>query len=1144
LLALATIVLLSVLVFGVLQLKSTKNYIAGKVEEVFAQRFEGVLSIGSLDGIIPYEFRMSAIRIYPDSTSLNPMLTADSLNMGIEPFQLLNDKVVFTRFDITNPVIDLNNEDGESLASAFQARNEVMDSSSDTAGTEFAFFIPNIRVRNGEIDLGKQEMKDSTFILPEEIKLQKLDADMFVDMSKEQRFLDIDNLKFELQGGNIDDFRFSGQIFSDRNFLEFNAFRLVAGSSYIDFDFEMGEVDFLSAPFGELMKRADLRLSVSESYLDLRELDEVYSGDIPLENLSLNIKVEGKLDDLDFERLSLRSNEHLLVMNGKLRNVNRPEEIQYDFNLEQAYADGYDLPLSNLSEIQKEAIRELSYSGYFQGDADSLKINFDLNSSRGHLGLDGILALQQEQGYDFDLRIDSLDLGQLLSPSISRSNINGDIHIDSDKLNPLAGMGNLDIMLQDSRVNQYQFDLIRIRSDLENGQLKPLFFVSSDEAFANLNANINLNNDLYAYNVDGEVRNLDITDFADINGLEYTKTDFNLDVEAQGNNLADLFGKLSLDVTSSIVNGDSLDLHQLYIDLNAPDEARVLRLTSTPIDMVLSGDINPERIRKVVLHWMDYFVKRYENEIIFAADHGVYEDSTGIERLELSYDLRAKDLSILNSYIPALPEITSNAQFIGNINADSRNLLFNLSLVDVFNSFDEVIIDSLTTQITGNFRYNSLIRDFSGLEINTRVKNVEIGDYRLQGIQLQSKLQNDSLYFYQKVDSLGEDARFELLADLRLKENEHALHIRDLLLGNNNYQWLNLSQPIIRYNNQEKLIIDEFLAVNDEQLIRLNGVISSDVSDSMQYNIQNIDLSDLSELINGRIDFAGIMNGDFATRSLTQSPSIQGRLEIERLSFSENVVGDITINSSFNRDLNRFDTQINILTDSTKYPEYFIRNNRSGQNISIDGYINAPDLQTQTVPDSLYYFDLAFNDIDMWIFPFIAPKVFREMEGRVTGSGYFRGNLEEYDFEVAYSADESIYIQPRFLETYYYAQGQLVFSSARGLQFNDFFIIDPSGGMATLNGYYDFNNFSQNHDIDLRLEMDEFHFLNNSFSIDIPFYGDAYGSGIVRMSGTSFNPVIATEGPLILTQGTSLGVPLLEETTVEQNRKFIRRVKS
>ncbi len=1148
LLALTTLVLLSVLLFGVLQLKSTKNYIAGKAEEIFSQQFEGVLSIGTLDGIIPYEFRMSAVRIYPDSSSIEAMLQADSLILGIEPFQLLNDRLVFNRFDITNPVVDFNEDpDGKSLLTAFNSRNPTADNGTTASETEIAFFIPNIRVRNGEIDLGRHNVTDKTLVLPDEIKIRKLDADLFVDMSREQRFLDIERLGFELEEGEIDQFRLSGQIFSDENFLEFNAFRLVAGASFLDFDFEMGGVVFGSSGFRELLKTADLRMNLSDSYLDLNELDRMYSGDLPLDNLRLNIRGEGKLDSFEFERLSLISNEHLLVLNGKLDNGSNPPDIRYDFHLEQAFINGYDLPLLELTDVQQDAIRDLSYSGYLNGDADSLSLNMNLQSDRGSLKLDGIIALQQDQGYELQLEMDSLNIGELLTASVEETSFNGKLNIRSDALNLLAGNGNVDLMLDDTRVNEFSFDVIRIRSTLDSGRMNPLFFVSSEEAFANLNAEINLTGESNTYTLDGEVKELDITDFASINGLDYTNTDFNIDLEAQGNSLAELFGKLSIDVESSVVNGDSLDIHQLYIDLNSPEEARVLRLTSTPMDLVLSGDINPERIRSVGMHWLDYFVKRYEDEIIFAADHEVRPDSliaqnTG--RLELSYDLQAKDLSILNRYIPTLPEITSTAQLIGNINADSRNLLFNLSLVDVFNTFDEVLVDSLTAQITGNFRYNSRIRDFSGLEINSGIKNIEIGDYQLQGVRIASRLQNDSLYFYQKIDTLGEDARFELLADLSLKDTEHALTIRDILLGNKNYQWLNLSQPVIRYTNQKELIIDEFLAVNDEQLLRLNGVISQDVRDSMQYNIQNIDLSDLSELINGRIAFAGILNGEFSTRSLTQSPSIQGKLEIEKLSFSDNIVGDITINSAFNADLNRFDTQISILTDSTKYPDYFIRNNRSGQNIRIDGYINAPDLETQTVPDSLYYFDLAFNEIDMWIFPFIAPKVFTEMEGRVTGSGYFRGNLEDYDFEVEYSADESIYIQPRFLQTYYYALGNLVFSSARGLEFSDFFIIDPSGGMATLNGRYDFNNFSQNHDIDLRLEMDEFHFLNNSFSIDSPFYGDAFGTGTVVMTGTSFNPVLATEGPVVLTQGTSIGVQLLEETTVEQNRKFIRRVKS
>src|SRR5699024_9155591 len=119
---------------------------------------------------------------------------------------------------------------------------------------------------------------------------------------------------------------------------------------------------------------------------------------------------------------------------------------------------------------------------------------------------------------------------------------------------------------------------------------------------------------------------------------------------------------------------------------------------------------------------------------------------------------------------------------------------------------------------------------------------------------------------------------------------------------------------------------------------------------------------------------------------------------------------------------------------------------------------------------------------------------------------------------------------PRFLETHYYAQGPIVWTREDGMIFDDIFLIDPTGGSAILSGYYDFNDFQPVNYMNISLDMDEFQFLNSTFDPTAPFYGTAYGSSKVVISGTNQNPVLTTETPIILSDFTEIGIPLLEET--------------
>ena len=128
------------------------------------------------------------------------------------------------------------------------------------------------------------------------------------------------------------------------------------------------------------------------------------------------------------------------------------------------------------------------------------------------------------------------------------------------------------------------------------------------------------------------------------------------------------------------------------------------------------------------------------------------------------------------------------------------------------------------------------------------------------------------------------------------------------------------------------------------------------------------------------------------------------------------MVGDLSLSSIFNSSKNRFDTQISVYTDSLLYPDYFNTSGRSGQNIAFDGYINTLGINQSQASDTVYYFDLNFENIDLWILPFLSPNVFSEMSGTATGVGKVWGSNLDYDFSINYSIGQvdPVFIRPDF----------------------------------------------------------------------------------------------------------------------------------
>ena len=505
---------------------------------------------------------------------------------------------------------------------------------------------------------------------------------------------------------------------------------------------------------------------------------------------------------------------------------------------------------------------------------------------------------------------------------------------------------------------------------------------------------------------------------------------------------------------------------------------RRLRITSTAFDVTLDGVYGPDEMITLYPYWQEFFIHRVKEEILLKPVDELNAEAIVTRDQNFTMDVAVKNVGLIRSYFPEIPYFESGLRLTSDINVNQDRLLFNASAQDSKLKLNGVDADSVNVQVTGSFRHNQPLKEFAGLQLQAQVRSLDTEYISGRGIDYTMNMDEDSVFISQSVRQIDENTSFDFQGNVALSDSAIQLFVDNFELGNDAYQWNNQRVPKLIYGRNNNLEFKDFTFINQDEFISFEGIFSEQPEDSVNYVIRSVDLSRISDLVNGRIDFSGLLNGQFTTRTLTRVPTIQGELSVSGLALDENVVGDVDITSKFNQELNRFDTNIRIATDSTKYPDYFIRNERNGQDITLDGYVLAPEDGEFPQVDSLYKFQLDFDNIDLWVIPFIAPKVFSEMSGKASGKGYIWGNTETYDFSVDYEVgyEDAVYMRPRFLDTYYYAQGAVTFSRSNGLDFKDIFVIDPSGGSAILSGIYNLNDFQETHLIDLTLEMDEFQF--------------------------------------------------------------------
>ena len=618
-------------------------------------------------------------------------------------------------------------------------------------------------------------------------------------------------------------------------------------------------------------------------------------------------------------------------------------------------------------------------------------------------------------------------------------------------------------------------------------------------------------------------------------------------------------GVLSADIPSIITQDTTWVDRQFFIDYIAESSQRQqIRVTSSPLDFQVEGILNPSSITFLYYHWSHYLNREW-NRISFnelpQTPSIAFKESSGTKsshvdsmsyQTQLEWEFALKDNELVQAIWAKNPIQKSSMVVNGRLDANRDRILMNVDIFDSDFQWKTMQIDSLNSQLTASFRYDSTSLNFSVVESRTNVKAIQTSDLELGDVQWQVSMQADSIRFNQRIGSLPSGAFLESSGDIFTSESQHNIVFDALELGSGSYIWSNLGDIAINVDRELSVAFNQVSMHNNDELLDIRGVYSDLPEDSIQFIVDQIQLDRLAELLNVKQDIDGVMDGQFSTRTLQKSPSVQGYLTINSFSLNNQVVGDLSLSSTFNSLKNRFDTQISVFTDSALYPDYFNSSGRSGQNVAFNGYINTPGINQTLTTDTLYYFDLNFENIDLWILPFLSPNVFSEMSGTASGIGNVWGSNSGYDFSINYSIGEidPVFIRPKFLDTYYYAAGPLEFSSENGLVFQDFFIMDPSGGTANLNGSYNLNRFGPIHDIDLNLQMNEFHFLNTGFDEEAPFFGQGYGTALIRMTGTNENPLLFSEGPIQIGPYSSIGLPLIERTEFEENNKFIRFVEN
>ncbi|MBO6620757.1 MAG: hypothetical protein JJ892_05060 [Balneola sp.] len=1153
----AVIVLTAVIgggiVFGLIQLEPAKTYLATRIETNFSEKYNGVFTIGELDGLIPFRIELKNVNLYPDSSSVISVFKSDSISANLNVPALFQQRFVVTGLNIKSPEILIDPESDTSLLYALK-KKKVQSSEIDTTETKRPFFeilAPNVTITEGEV-LIRNAYKPNQFTSnSDSLVIKELDLAMFFEYKQDERFLDIERMSFVADEIELGRSQVFGQIYSDNRFLEFNSFNFINNDSYVNFTGRIDGINIFELDFVKQLREAEYDLDIDEFSVSKDRINALLP-ELPDFKYPLFVKADfsGGIKEVNVNSTKVEYGSSSINASGKLFNFDKEDPFQYDLTFTDVLLDTSDVKyfFPDVNGYQLQAISNTRLSAGLTGDLEGTEGSFVSEGRRGKISLIGKMGFAEEKTLNVQFETDSLNIGNLVGNFIKTTNITSKGEFKTSDYSDPTSFDLLNFSSSNLEINDTTFSRINISATGRDKIISPKFLVEAREGILEGEGELNFSKEKKSLKLEGRGDNLSLQYFFQSNSLSDVIMDIEYSADFEGTSINDATGVLNVNIPFSTSNGDTLKPQLLYADIaNLSSTNRSVRVTTTAADVSLEGNFTISNLLPLTNYWVGFFKERLEEEFFTKPfTEAKIENIQKLNNQDFNITAQLKDVRLLKQYFPAFPDMKASTRLTSNITVDTTRLLFNADLFDTNFEINGFKADSVRTQFTGSFRYKQSLKEFSNLLISADMVRFNTPYFETKGFDFDFDMTRDSLKISNKIKVIGEEAQLVLESTGFLTDTSITTKINDFKLGSDVYSWENKDVPALTFTDSEKLVFEDFTFQNREEFFNIDGAFSDDASDSVNYFFRGVKLDRISDLINGKVDFGGNLNGVFTTRTLTRLPTVEGMINLNAFSLNNQTVGDFEISSVFNKDLNRFDTNVNVTTDSTVYPSYFERNDREGQNLEFSGYVLAPVNGEFPEADSLYHFNLDFNTVDLWIVPFLIPKVFTEMAGVATGSGEVWGNLDTYDFKVDYDIgpEDAVYMKPRFLDTYYYGQGPITFTRAEGLVFKDIFLIDPSGGLAVLDGWYNFNDFQPVHNMDIRIDTEEFQFLNNNFDPTVPFFGKAYGTGVVNISGTNISPVLTTIEPMLISDFSQVELPLLEETEFNEDNKFIRFVSS
>ncbi|MEP0987322.1 translocation/assembly module TamB domain-containing protein [Ekhidna sp.] len=711
----------------------------------------------------------------------------------------------------------------------------------------------------------------------------------------------------------------------------------------------------------------------------------------------------------------------------------------------------------------------IDFSGSFAGFFKDFVARGDFVTDQGSVHSDINIKIPDDpkmMSYVGNLEFKNLNVGAFLKNDIAQI-VNLKATINGVGITPENADFDLKALIYNSGLNGYVYDSVSADGRFAKNFFEGSFFVEDPNCDLKGNAQVDFRKNQEVLNVDVKVNTFNSDE------LQISRRNLgafgNINLEVKDLDLDHFIARLEIDSGEIELDERRVPLDSIRFIADLKDSTRTIKLAFPGFWSKVEGEFRITDVLKDV----KLMAQSYASELMIIDDTVDAEGSGNTYKLKL--EARIDNVSPYLDSLKIPVDIggktiiegdfrqSKNANISLYFKSDSLELGKNLFLnpiVELNGSRDDE-----TKSILTNFIFQSNEQVIPGVP-NTQELLVE-------GVWYDNEIDLTTMVNQPQTES---EIRLESAVTLYEDSIIFKMLPSDMRLLGDNWKFKEANKIVLTSN---KIDIQDLEIFDASESIILEGVYADSIPTSITVSTEGLNMNK-AELFS-KASVGGLLNGEFKMfrENSDESFKFDGGFLLKNLSYDEIQLGDVRGSSNWNPSNQSIYTKVDVERQDVN-------------TIEVEGYYY-PLAESEQLD-----FDIKFDEADLKMGQPFLQENFSNISGLATGSLKLTGSVEKPKvIGNCNISDGSVLIN--YLNTFYVFDGGVDFNSS-SITFSNFNLTDRKGSNARVSGSIRHNSF-KNMAMDLKIRASTFEFLNTTSLDNNLYYGTAYGSGTIDVTG-------------------------------------------